>query len=409
MNTMCRVGTILAIGLLLTTVSTVTGAAKYSGGTGEPNDPYQIATAADLTAVGNEPNDYDKHFILTADIDLDPNLPGRKVFDRAVIAPAVTGAWGLLDGTPFTGVFDGKGHTISHLTISGREHVGLFGLLGLTSQWPSKGEIKNLGVVDVRISSSGGCVGGLVGENYGSLTACCSTGTVRGDGYYVGGLVGSNGNYHRRGGDLRDCHSTGTVRGEAGVGGLVGASWGTVTRCYGTGVVSGTSDVGGLVGANGGSVTQCYSTGAVSGSGWSVGGLVGGNDFGTVTQCYSTGAVSGGSYVGGLVGSNGGPVTQCYSTGVVTGSSNVGGLVGYNSDGYGGKGEVTACFWDTQTSGRATSAGGTARTTAQMKTRSTFANATWDFVGETANGTDDIWWINEGKDYPHLSWETTTK
>ena len=62
---------------------------KYAGGTGEPNDPYQIATAADLIALGNEPNDYDKHFILTADIDLDPNLPGRKVFDKAVIAPDI--------------------------------------------------------------------------------------------------------------------------------------------------------------------------------------------------------------------------------------------------------------------------------------------------------------------------------
>ena len=61
--------------------------AKYSGGTGEPNDPYQIAKAEDLMLLGESTEDYDKHFILTADIDLNPNLPGRKVFDRAVIAP----------------------------------------------------------------------------------------------------------------------------------------------------------------------------------------------------------------------------------------------------------------------------------------------------------------------------------
>ncbi|MBP8304032.1 MAG: hypothetical protein KBE04_07895 [Phycisphaerae bacterium] len=48
--------------------------AKYSGGTGEPNDPYQIATAADLIALGETPEDYDKHSILCADVDLDPNL-----------------------------------------------------------------------------------------------------------------------------------------------------------------------------------------------------------------------------------------------------------------------------------------------------------------------------------------------
>ena len=62
--------------------------AQYSGGHGTSADPYQIATAADLIALGETPTDYDKHFILTADIDLDPNLPGRRVFDNAVIAGA---------------------------------------------------------------------------------------------------------------------------------------------------------------------------------------------------------------------------------------------------------------------------------------------------------------------------------
>ncbi|UCD00010.1 MAG: right-handed parallel beta-helix repeat-containing protein, partial [Phycisphaerales bacterium] len=89
--------------------------AKYSGGIGEPNDPYQIATAEDLIALGETPEDYDKHFILTADIDLDPNLPGRKVFDKAVIAS--TTSWE--ERIPFTGVFDGNSHSICHLTING--------------------------------------------------------------------------------------------------------------------------------------------------------------------------------------------------------------------------------------------------------------------------------------------------
>jgi hypothetical protein len=45
--------------------------AQYSGGSGTADDPYQIATAADLIALGETPDDYDEHFILTADIDLD--------------------------------------------------------------------------------------------------------------------------------------------------------------------------------------------------------------------------------------------------------------------------------------------------------------------------------------------------
>lgn len=73
--------------LMVVCFLTLPAPAQYSGGTGEPNDPYQIATAADLIALGETPDDYDKHFILTADIDLDPNLPGGRVFDKAVIAP----------------------------------------------------------------------------------------------------------------------------------------------------------------------------------------------------------------------------------------------------------------------------------------------------------------------------------
>jgi hypothetical protein len=133
------------------------------------------------------------------------------------------------------------------------------------------------------------------------------------------------------------------------------------------------------VGYNEGVVTYCYSAAAVSGS-WEVGGLVGCNYYGTVTQCYSTGAVSG------------------------TGA-NVGGLVGDNTAWWGVEGIVRQCFWDTQTSGQAASDGGTGKTTAEMQTAATFLNAGWDFVDETANGTDDIWWILEGKDYPRLWWE----
>jgi hypothetical protein len=76
------------------------------------------------------------------------------------------------------------------------------------------------------------------------------------------------------------------------------------------------------------------------------------------------------------------------------------GLLGDN-----GHGTITSCFWDIQTSGQATSAGGTGKTTAEMQTAATFVDAGWDFVGESKHGTEDIWWILEGKDYPHLWWE----
>ena len=61
--------------------------AQYSGGSGTAENPYQIATAQDLILLSETPDDYDEHFILTADIDLDPNRPSGKVFYKAVIAP----------------------------------------------------------------------------------------------------------------------------------------------------------------------------------------------------------------------------------------------------------------------------------------------------------------------------------
>jgi hypothetical protein len=389
--------------------------AKYSGGSGEPNDPYQIATAADLIALGETPEDYDKHFVLTADIDLDPKLPGRKVFDKAVIAPDTDPndkGWEF-QGTPFTGVLDGNAHTISHLTIKGKDYVGLFGQLG------SGAEVKDLGVMDVSVISSGYCVGGLVGYNEGSVAQCYSTGAVNGTAYSVGGLVGSSGTWGASG-MVTQCYSTGAVTGGSGVGGLVGSNQGTVTECYSTGAVSGDGSVGGLVGCNNnefggeGIVTQCYSTGAVSSAGGYVGGLVGYNYDGSVTQCYSTGAVSGDSVVGGLVGTNSpfGCVNQCYSSGTVSGTSSVGGLVGVNEtycenagrSAYCWSGSVIDCFWDIQTSGQAKSAGGTGKTTAQMHDAATFMAAGWDFVGQ-ADGPSDLWAMPEGGGYPIVWWQ----
>jgi len=354
--------------------------AQYSGGTGEPNDPYQIATAADLIALGEDPNDYDKHFILTADIDLDPNLPGRKVFDKAVIAPNTdpNDKYYWFQGTPFTGIFDGSGRVISHLTITGASYLGLFG-------WLDQAEVENLGVVDARIVGSGGSVGGLVGLNIlSAVTECWSTGTVSG-GENVGGLVGTN---RTRAGSLT-----------------------AMTHCYSTAAVSGGDHVGGLVGTNGTTITQCFSTGVVSGKG-GVGGLVGQNGslqagvnlrgvllWGSIAHCYSTGAVQGDSYVGGLAGLNLGSVEQCYSTGAVRGSSSVGGLFGRALSWNGvSDGIAVVCFWDIRTSGQSTSAGGAGLTTAAMQTAKTFQ-------GWGTCGNESVWTIDEGNDYPRLAWE----
>jgi len=101
--------------LLLTSITcllALPAQAQYSGGSGTADDPYQIATAADLIALGETPDDYDKHFILTADIDLDPNRPGRKVFDEAVFAPDVDARANGYQGSKFSGTLEAQGHRI---------------------------------------------------------------------------------------------------------------------------------------------------------------------------------------------------------------------------------------------------------------------------------------------------------
>ena len=375
MNVARRFLGIVAVGLfLLTIVSTAT--AKYSGGTGEPNDPYQIATAADLIALGETPADYDKHFLLTADIDLDPNLAGCKVFDKAVIAGDIDPTEEYCQGTPFIGVLDGSGHKVSNVVIKGGGYVGLFGHFSYGSK------VMCLGLVDVDIAGSGDYVGGLLGfNNGGSMTQCYITGVVRGTDV-VGGLVGFNTGFC----EVTHSHSTALVMGVGYVGGLVGENWGTIKECRAGGHASGVSNVGGLVGANRGGCSEMK-------VGWCV--------WASVTDSYSSTEVSGtGDNVGGLVGHNAGAVSHAYAIGAVTsGGEGGGGLVGS------GGGSVAASLWDTQTSGQTTSAGGTGKTTAEMQTVSTFLDAGWDFVGETANGTEDIWWILEGKDYPRLWWE----
>jgi hypothetical protein len=149
-------------------------------------------------------------------------------------------------------------------------------------------------------------------------------------------------------------------------------------------------------------VSDSYSTGSVTGNS-SIGGLAGRN-YGTVSNSYATGSVIGNEYVGGLVGFSSGNVSNSYSSGSVTGSESVGGLVGDNYY----LSTVSNSFWDTETSGQATSDGGTGKTTAQMQDIDTFSVAGWDIVAVADSDTRNpsyIWNIVDDVTYPFLSWQ----
>jgi len=194
-----------------------------------------------------------------------------------------------------------------------------------------------------------------------------------------------------------------TVTGKDHVGGLVGLCQGTVNNCYFAGNVSGINGIGGLVGESFGVVSKAYAMGSVTGDYSVVGGLTGLNG-GTVNKSYATANVTGdGELVGGLVGLNdGGAVSDSYAAGSVTGSSQVGGLVGDN------RGVVSGSFWDTQSSGQATSDGGTGKTTFRMKKITTFSGTGWNIVAVANPSTRDpsyTWNIVDYETYPFLSWQ----
>jgi hypothetical protein len=363
--------------------------AQYSGGSGTAEDPYRIATAADLIGLGQTPEDYDKHFILTADIDLDPNLPGRQIFTRAPIAPDTEDTEKWFQGSAFTGVFDGDDYTISNLTIVGQDHKGLFGFA------TSRAVIARIRLEAVNIDGKGAYVGGLAGRNDGTITASHCTGTVIGFSF-CGGLVGDNW------GTIANCSSGGFVSGRDEIGGLLG--WnaeGSVYRSFSSCRVAAHETAGGLLGANhGGSVHSCFSTGTVSGGG-NVGGLVGYHADGSISVCFSSAAVLRGGSVGGIVGlSHASSIAMCFSTATIRGGSRSGGILGRNVF----RTSTSSCFWDVETSGVSTSEGGTGLTTAKMKDIATYLNGGWDLVDEVANGTCDYWQMSAGQ-YPQLRWE----
>jgi len=193
-----------------------------------------------------------------------------------------------------------------------------------------------------------------------------------------------------------------TVSGNDSVGGLLGCNAGTVSGSYFTGNVTGGDVVGGLVGRNCGRVSNSCSSGNVTGN-TNVGGLVGHTDMlGAVSNSYSTSSVTGDLNVGGLLGWNAGTLSKSYSTGTVTGSAWTGGLVGDYA-----YGSEERSFWDIETSGQATSGGGTGKNTAEMQHTVTFSAAGWNIITVALNESNPayVWNIVNNVTYPFLSWQ----
>ena len=240
-------------------------AADTLSGSGTEDDPYLLATAADLKAFRDMANAEASSKLcatLTADIDLGgeawtPFEPSSGYVSEA-----------------YAGTFDGANHTIKGLSVNltSKSGVGFFGTVhGAT--------IKNLQIAGNIYSTNSSYVGGIVGRTQGNVT-------------------------------IDGCSFSGSV---------------TATKA---GMTNGAGGIAGRVNAGTLAVTNCANLSDVTGSG-SAAGILGyaGNTKVTIENCYNSGAISGQNYASGIcsigTGKNGktGKIGNCYNVGTITGTS----------------------------------------------------------------------------------------
>ncbi|MBC8548516.1 MAG: hypothetical protein H8D23_02600 [Candidatus Brocadiales bacterium] len=201
-------------------------------GDGTEAKPYIICTkeqVKDLENISILDGGYDSYFKLMNNIDM---------------TGVTTSEIGY-----FSGSFDGNNNTITNLTISRSvsETFDNFGFIGRLSE---EGIVKNLCLIDISVTLevSLGVIGGIVGENNGTIDNSCVSGNINGVGIvYIGGLVGQND------GTIKNSYSTANVTGTA-----------RDVTCSESLVLLSLIEMGGLVGSNNGVIMDSYSTGYVS-------------------------------------------------------------------------------------------------------------------------------------------------
>ena len=278
----------LALLLVLTMVFSLMPAALAAdtlSGSGTEDDPYLLATAADLKAFRDMANAEASSKLcatLTADIDLGgeawtPFEPSSGYVSQA-----------------YAGTFDGANHTIKGLSVNltSNAGAGLFGTVcGAT--------IKNLKVEGNVSASSSVFVGGIVGRTQTSATidSCSFAGTVT--------STKKNG-----------------AAGTAGIVGRVSAGTVTITNCANTAAINGTSAIAagilGYGGSNKVTIENCYNTGAISGQHYASG-ICGSSTIkeqtSSIRNCYNSGtitATNGGNHYAGITANFKGTISNSY-------------------------------------------------------------------------------------------------
>ena len=338
--------------------------AQFSGsGSGTENDPYLILNPIQLSQMRNYLKQNGVYFKLMANIDVSEFIEDE--WSSQGWMPIGTSS------TPFKGVLDGNGKTISGLWIkrSNADYVGFFGytqnatiknvtivakdIVGKDNVAGLSGYSDNSTFNGVNFSATkiqgGTNVGGLAGKsNYTTISGCSiiSTIEITGIGNDVGGIVGCI-----TSGSISECKvSCNAIIGANGVGGVFGtdnSKVAPITNCHVQGNINGGDDVGGICGHSSGNITNAVFCGNVTATN-KAGGISGSCGSGTTSGCYAVAHVNAsGNLVGGLIGeSRVNDLRDSYFSGTISGNEQVGGLVGYQL-----RGETCRCYANTTISG----------------------------------------------------------
>ena len=260
-----------AVSVTLTRSSTWNGETKTQPtGDGTQAVPYQIENGAQLAWLADTVNNATSVTKLYVDLTDDIDLGG---YSFTPIGK---------DSHEFSGVFDGKGYTISGLKVTAK-YAGLFGFI-------KDAEIKNVIVQGtVTAADSKGHAAGIAAVAKGSsnsITGCGNETTVSSD-YYAAGILGSNFNDSTMT-PITGCYNSGSVSGKSRAAGILAYDNGkaNISDCYNIGTITGSDNAGGIRAhytSMAGSIQNCYNASSVTGN--SAGAIApGGNN--TLKSCF---------------------------------------------------------------------------------------------------------------------------
>lgn len=355
-----------------------------------------IRTVADLEKIRQNPNGY---FRLSANLDLGEYKNGE----------------GFKPIEQFGGTLDGRGYTISNLTISrpSSNNVGFFRELTSTAN------ITNLKFENVSIRG-GEYVGTLAGIGAGNIShVTVLSGNVIGQTNYTGGLVGSQDN-----GTISNCIvKLDSINGNSKVGGIIGILYsGTLTKSGAKTNLIGRESIGGAIGlvsvSSSTYIKEVAANTQITGTS-NLGGIIGKIEILTnnrleLGDSYAKGAINGtNSNSGGLVGSMSSvgaaniEFKSLYTTlDILEKMTTSGGCIGYTDIASSSAISFSNCFWEKDLAPGETLRDIGARavntialsfdskTYDEMRIRNTFVN--WNF---------DVWGIDERNSTPYLKWE----